>query len=160
MGPDCQLLKISVAWLMDGGWFPSVTDWMLEQRGFLLVCWALGQATLVFVMYELLHRWNPPVKQAAFWYLPSVNIWDLVKKKKNKKKPVRAGVCKQELKRQPINSWTEKKYFEIFFLFGFVQVTSKTQTQLCLRWLFYSFILLFQLKCSLYSWLHFLKKLQ
>lgn len=69
-----------LCWWMEAGCFPSVTDWIREQRGFLLVCRALGQATLVFVMYELLHRWNPPAKQAAHPCLPYVNIWDLVKK--------------------------------------------------------------------------------
>lgn len=101
---------------MRAGWLPSVTDWIPEQRGFLLVCRALRQATLVFVMYELLHRWNPPVKQAVYWYLAYVNIWDLVKKN-----PLWAGVCKQRLKRATNKWWNWKSHLEKFlFLFRWV----------------------------------------
>lgn len=55
MGPDCQLLEISVALLMDGGRLASVCDG-LDPGTEGLVCQALRQAMVAFVMYEPLHR--------------------------------------------------------------------------------------------------------
>lgn len=59
--------------------------------------WRMGAAAralpgMGFVMYELPHRWNPPVKQAAFLVLCSWKHLGLCEKT-----PVWAGVCKQEL---------------------------------------------------------------
>lgn len=117
MGPDCQLLKISVALLMDEGRLVSVCDGLDPGTEGLPAClpgFEAGYASFCDVWA------SSQVKstcETSCLLIPSLckHLGSC------EKKPLWAGVCKQQLKRATNKWWNWKSHLEnFFFLFKWV----------------------------------------